>query len=100
MTATNPETRPEGRYIVPGLSQGLAVLSMFSRKRPRISAPEIARELDLPRTTVFRILHTLMATNFVCRDSDERHFRLGPAVLGAEGRPWALMCWRTCRDAA
>lgn len=83
MTALNPETRPEGRYIVPGLSQGLAVLSMFSRKRTRISAPEIARELDLPRTTVFRILHTLMAMNFVCKDSDERHFRLGPAVLGA-----------------
>ncbi len=83
MIPSKPDPRPEGRYIVPGLSQGLAALSLFSRKRTRITAPEIARELDLPRTTVFRILHTLQATGFVCREEDERHFRLGPAVLGA-----------------
>ncbi|MBM3608163.1 MAG: IclR family transcriptional regulator [Alphaproteobacteria bacterium] len=83
MNGVKNEARPEGRYIVPGLSQGLAVLSMFSRKRIRIAAPEIARELRLPRTTVFRILHTLQVMGFVCREDDERHFRLGPAVLGA-----------------
>lgn len=77
------DPRPEGRYIVPALSQGLATLALFSRKRTRITAPEISRELDLPRTTVFRILHTLQAMGFVCREDDERHFRPGPGLLGA-----------------
>lgn len=77
------DPRPEGRYIVPALSQGLATLALFSRKRTRITAPEISRELNLPRTTVFRILHTLQTMGFICREDDERHFRPGPGLLGA-----------------
>lgn len=74
---------PKGRYIVPALSQGLAALSLFSRERIRLTAPDIANALTLPRTTVFRMLHTLEAMGFVRREDDERHFRLGPAMLGS-----------------
>ncbi|MCC2098141.1 MAG: IclR family transcriptional regulator, partial [Hyphomicrobiales bacterium] len=80
MPLDNP---PRGRYIVPALAQGLAALSLFSRTRVRLSAPEIAQELALPRTTVFRMLHTLEANGFIRREEDERHFRLGPAILGS-----------------
>lgn len=73
---------PEGRYIVPALAQGLSVLSLFSRDKVRLTAPEISRELSLPRTTVFRIMHTLEAMGYICKEEDERHFRLGPAMLG------------------
>ncbi len=72
-----------GRYIVPALAQGLAVLSLFSRTRVRVSAPEIVQELKLSRTTVFRILHTLLAAGYLCRDDDDRHYKLGPAILGS-----------------
>lgn len=75
--------RPEGRYIVPALAQGLAALSLFSRDCKRLTAPQIAKELSLPRTTVFRMLHTLLATGFVVREDDERYYRLGPAILGS-----------------
>lgn len=74
---------PQGKYIVPALAQGLAALSLFSRDRIRLTAPDISRELGLPRTTVFRMLHTLEAMNFVCKEDDERHYRLGPAMLGS-----------------
>ena len=77
------DSRPQGKYIVPALAQGLAALSLFSRNRIRLTAPEIAQELSLPRTTVFRMLHTLEAIGFVRREEDERHFRLGPAMLGS-----------------
>lgn len=70
-------------YIVPALAQGLQILSMFSRTRTRITPPEIARELDLSRTSVFRLLHTFVAAGYLCRDDDGRHYRLGPAVLGS-----------------
>ncbi len=73
---------PSGRYIVPALAQGLSVLSLFSRDKVRLTAPEISRELSLPRTTVFRIMQTLEAMGFICKEQDERHFRLGPAMLG------------------
>lgn len=74
---------PRGKYIVPALSQGLAALSLFSRTRVRLTAPDISQELGLPRTTVFRMLHTLEAMGFVRREEDDRHFRLGPAMLGS-----------------
>ena len=75
------DARPEGKYVVPALAQGLAVLGLFSREHPTLTAPEIATRLALPRTTVFRLLHTLQLTGFVMRGDDERTFKLGPAIL-------------------
>ena len=78
----NADAIPEGKYIVPALAQGLAVLALFSRERPMLTAPEIAQTLGLSRTTVFRLLHTLQSMGYVVRADEERRFKLGPALLG------------------
>ena len=70
-----------GRYNVPALAQGLAVLALFTREKPVWAPPDIARELSLARATVFRLLQTLEAAGYVSRDDGERSFRLGVAVL-------------------
>ncbi|HVL34395.1 MAG TPA: IclR family transcriptional regulator [Burkholderiales bacterium] len=67
-------------YLVPGLERGLRLLQLFRTGRAEIGAPEIARELELPRTTAFRLLQTLEAMEFVERTAGGA-FRLGPAVL-------------------
>jgi DNA-binding IclR family transcriptional regulator len=67
-------------YVVPGLERGLRLLQLFRPGRAEIAAPEIARELELPRTTAFRLLQTLEALEFVER-SVNGAWRLGPAVL-------------------
>jgi DNA-binding IclR family transcriptional regulator len=67
-------------YRVPGLERGLRLLQLFRPGRAEIGAPDIARELDLPRSTAFRLLQTLEALDFVERTSTGA-FRLGPAVL-------------------
>lgn len=67
-------------YLVPGLERGLRLLQLFGPARPELGAPEIARELELPRTTAFRLLQTLEALQFLERAADGS-FRLGPAVL-------------------
>jgi len=67
-------------YLVPGLERGLRLLQLFRPGRAEIGAPDIARELELPRTTAFRLLQTLEALEFVERTSAGA-FRLGPAVL-------------------
>jgi DNA-binding IclR family transcriptional regulator len=67
-------------YLVPGLERGLRLLQLFRPGRADIGAPEIARELELPRTTAFRLLQTLEALEFVERSSNGS-WRLGPAVL-------------------
>jgi DNA-binding IclR family transcriptional regulator len=67
-------------YLVPGLERGLRLLQLFRPGRAEISAPEIARELELARTTAFRLLQTLEALEFVERGANGA-FKLGPAVL-------------------
>ncbi|MEZ5808925.1 MAG: IclR family transcriptional regulator [Zhengella sp.] len=68
-------------YLVPALQHGLKILMLFSRERPVLGAPDIVRQLGLPRASAFRLLHTLEQMNFLVADGD-RKFRLGPAVLG------------------
>ena len=75
------ETEGAGRYTVPALAQGLAILALFTRERPVWAPPEIARELSLARATVFRLLQTLEASGYLMREDGERSFRLGVAVL-------------------
>ncbi len=77
------ETTEEGsdRYNVPALERGLRVLGEFSRENRTLSAPELARRFDLPRSTVFRLLTTLESMGFIERTEGGRDYRLGLAVL-------------------
>lgn len=69
------------RYTVPGLERGLRILTAFTRSEPVLSAPELARRLSIPRSTVFRLLSTLEQLGFVERDASGRDYCLGTAVL-------------------
>jgi DNA-binding IclR family transcriptional regulator len=66
-------------YRVPGLERGLRVLQLFDRAHAQLAAPDIARRLGAPRSTVFRLVHTLEALGFLERAGTA--WRLGPAVL-------------------
>lgn len=79
---SDDKTTPQGKYVVPALAQGLQILALFGGDRHSLTAPEIAQLLKLPRTKVFRLLHTLQLMGYVRREEDERHFSLGPALLG------------------
>lgn len=71
----------QSRYLIPGLQRGLAVLGLFNRNRIEISAPEIAKELSIPRSTVFRLLATLEYLGFLERAKNGHDYRLGVAML-------------------
>ncbi|CAN5674244.1 IclR family transcriptional regulator [soil metagenome] len=80
---TQPTVAEESadRYMVPALERGLRLLGEFSRENRSISAPELARRLDLPRSTVFRLLATLETMGFIERVDGGSAYRLGMAVL-------------------
>lgn len=69
------------RYAVPGLERGLRILRLFHRGRRVISPPDMARELAIPRSTVFRLVLTLEEMGFLQRVENGRDYTLGPAVL-------------------
>ncbi|WP_221795660.1 IclR family transcriptional regulator [Oceanobacter mangrovi] len=67
------------RYVVPGLERGLKLLLEFNRHNAALTAPELAKRMELPRTTVFRLLATLEIMGFVTRHGNE--YKLGMSVL-------------------
>jgi DNA-binding IclR family transcriptional regulator len=69
------------RYAVPGLERGLKILRLFNRTRRAISPPDMARELGIPRSTVFRLVQTLEEMGFLERVENGRDYALGAAVL-------------------
>jgi DNA-binding IclR family transcriptional regulator len=67
-------------YVVPGLERGLRILQLFDRQHTELAAPEIAKVLGIPRSTVFRLLQTLEQMGFI-EPAHGGAYRLGPAVL-------------------
>lgn len=80
MTNTPTEDGSE-KYTVPALERGLRLLGEFGRGSRTLGAPELARRLDLPRSTVFRMLSTLESLGFIERTDNGNDYRLGLAVL-------------------
>jgi DNA-binding IclR family transcriptional regulator len=76
-----PDDPSDQKYIVPGLQRGLQILRAFTRDRPEIGAPEIAKKLNIPRSTVFRLMQTLEHMGFLERVEKSNDYRLGAAVL-------------------
>lgn len=74
-------TAADDRYTVPALQRGLDLLGQFSRHTPELTGADLARQLDLPRASVFRILHTLEKAGFVERVGDSSNYKLSIGVL-------------------
>jgi len=63
-------TRP-----IRALTRGLDALTVLN-SRDGATVSEVAQEIRLPRTTVYRILETLCNTGFVFRDATDDRYRL------------------------
>lgn len=70
------------RYIVPGLSRGVAMLRLFSRQHPELSAADLAAGAGVSRSTAFRLIYTLEAEGLITRTADGRRYTLTGEVLG------------------
>jgi len=69
------------RYVVPGLSRGLALLQRFTRERPEQKLTELAEGLGLTRSAAYRLVYTLEKEGFLARDPGTRRYRVTPRVL-------------------
>lgn len=76
------ESKNHDRYFVPGLSRGLAVLQMFSARRPVVSVTDIGKELRISRSSAFRLTYTLEHLGFLQKVKNTKKYQLGNKVLG------------------
>lgn len=75
------EPKTGGRYTVPALARGLQLMMQFNRDERELTGAELSRRLQLPRASVFRMLHTLEQGGFVERADDGVSYKLGLSVL-------------------
>ena len=73
-------TRP-----IRALMRGLDALTVLNL-RDGATVSEVAQEIRLPRTTVYRILETLCDAGFRIRDAADDRYRLTILVRGLERR--------------
>lgn len=98
--------------LVPAVTRALDVLELFLHGDGTLSAPEVTRKLQLPRTTVHELLTTLAARSYLVTVPDRpgryrlgvRTYQLGSRYaeqldLAAEGRQVAQRVAETCGEA-
>ncbi|GHJ37837.1 IclR family transcriptional regulator [Streptomyces sp. TS71-3] len=97
--------------LVPAVTRALDILELFLDGDGTLSAPEIVRKLQLPRTTVHELVTTLVARSYLVPLPDTpgryrlgvRSYQLGSRYaeqldLAAEGRQVARTVAETCDE--
>ena len=68
-------------YFVPGLHRGLRVLEILGASEAPMSLSEIARAMELSRSSTFRLVYTLRQMEFIRAAEQANTFTLGARVL-------------------
>lgn len=97
--------------LVPAVTRALDILELFLESEGTLSAPDVTRKLQLPRTTVHELLTTLSARSYLATVPEQpgryrlgvRAYQLGSRYaeqldLAAEGRRAAQEVAETCDE--
>jgi len=102
MPATARLIRPQAKQRLPreedsgrSLQQALRVLVYMGEQAPETDVNELAARLDLSKTTVHRLLHTLERFDLIERDAHSERFRLGLKLHQLGSRAVASRTLRT-----
>jgi DNA-binding IclR family transcriptional regulator len=69
-------------YTVPAVDRAIRVLELLSVAPHGLSLAQLALQTKVPKSTMFRILHTLHQHQIILEDNERKLFTLGMKVLG------------------
>src|SRR5919198_5662976 len=78
------ERRRDRPDVVQSLDRALGILEILGRAEGELSLAEVAARVELPKSTVHRLLGTMELRGFVARDPLSGGYRLG---VGPAARP-------------
>lgn len=78
-------TTGDDRPQVPAADHTLRILRFLARRAGPVAASALARELEIPRSTVYHLLATLEAHGFVVHLPQERRWGLGTSAFELAG---------------
>ncbi|HEY84480.1 MAG TPA: IclR family transcriptional regulator [Chloroflexi bacterium] len=68
------------------VTRAISVLNAFSDDQPEWNLTDLAKTLELNRTTTYRLLTALESFDLVARDPDTERYRLGSGIIVLAGR--------------
>lgn len=77
----------------------VAVLTTLAVSGSGLGITELSHEVDIPKSSLHRVLQSLGDKGFVVQDKESRKYRLGPAVLQLSGSYLARMSVRAVSTA-
>lgn len=80
-TKSRSADAPSPSAFSQSLERGLMILSVFSEGRPVLGIADIAREVDLNKSTTFRYVATLAKLDYLQQDPDTKKYSLGSRVV-------------------
>lgn len=80
-TIGQPTTGQPGRADIPAARNTLRILSLLASLRGPIAASTIAAQLDIPRSTTYRLLGILEESGFVLHFPEARRYGMGIAAF-------------------
>lgn len=69
-------------HKIPAVDRAMAIMDALGRHAEGLTLVDLARECDLSRSTVYRIVNSLQAANLIRRARQPGHFALGSGLLG------------------
>jgi IclR family KDG regulon transcriptional repressor len=72
--------------LLSSVIKALEVLDFFTVEKPELSLAEISKHMGTHKSSVYRILRTLEATNFLRWNSERGKYRLSPKILELASR--------------
>lgn len=73
------------KYFVKSVKNALGILKLFKTTRQELSISEIARIVELPKSTVHRLVHELVKEGFLIQNENNKNFHLGFSILALGG---------------
>lgn len=91
MTPLQRESNQGERYQVRAVRRALDLLDCFTPTRPDLTLAELAEQTGLSTSTAYRLLQTLECSDYVERDPQSGHYRLGISCLRLGGNVMAQL---------
>lgn len=82
-------------YEISSLKKGLQILDLLMKKRC-LKLTEISEQLELNKTTVFRLLHTLEEMNYILKV--DKYYELHPTRFSSESTDECTIEWSKLRS--
>src|SRR5690348_7171202 len=73
-------------YMVKSVSRALDIIMLVSMKKGGLGVTEIANQMDINKSSVFRILSTLVQYGYVEQDKETGRYKLGYTFLEVSSR--------------